>query len=133
LFFNQESLLMPIRGIRGATVIKRDQPDEIAASTRELLEELQKANPTLRLENIASVIFTSTPDLISAFPASAAREIGWDNVPLLCCQEIPVPESLPLCIRVLIHWNTELTQKEIKHIYLGQAGILRPDLAGRTQ
>lgn len=124
---------MPIRGIRGATVIKSDQPDEIAASTRELLEELQKANPTLQLENIASVIFTSTPDLISAFPASAAREIGWDNVPLICCQEIPVPESLPLCIRVLIHWNTELTQKEIKHIYLGQAGILRPDLAGRTQ
>ena len=124
---------MAIRGIRAATVVEKDQPDQIRTSTQELLEEILKANPSLELESIASVIFTTTPDLISAYPASAARELGWDSVPLLCCQEIPVPESLPLCIRVLIHWNTELTQHEIKHIYLGSAGKLRPDLADRTR
>ena len=123
---------MAIRGIRAAVVVEKDQANEIVSSTRELLEEIQKANPTLQAENIGSVIFTTTPDLISAYPARAAREIGWENVPLLCCQEIPVPESLPLCIRILIHWNTELDQQEINHIYLGEAGKLRPDLADRT-
>jgi len=123
---------MAIRGIRAAVVVEKDQANEIVSSTRELLEEIQKANPTLQAENIGSVIFTTTPDLISAYPARAAREIGWENVPLLCCQEIPVPESLPLCIRILIHWNTELAQQEINHIYLGQAGKLRADLADRT-
>ena len=116
---------MPIRGIRGAVVVREDQPGEILSSTRELIEEIIRANPTLIAENVASAIFTTTPDLTSAHPARAAREMGWSDVPLLCCQEIPVPDGLPHCIRVLIHWNTHLTQQEVKHIYLGRAAGLR--------
>ena len=85
---------MPVRGIRGAIDIESDHPEEILAATRELLQEIQNANPGLRIEDIASVIFTTTADLISAYPAKAAREMGWDAVPLICSQEIPVPGGL---------------------------------------
>lgn len=96
-------------------------------ATGELLEAMQAANG-FRPEDIASILFTATPDVSSAFPAQAARLLGWDLVPLLSFQEIEVPGALPLCIRVLIHLNTDKPQTEIKHIYLGQARILRPDL-----
>ena len=118
-----------LRGIRGATAVETDQPEEILQATQELLERILQANPSLRPTDIASAIFTVTPDLRSAYPARAAREIGWERVPMLCAQEIPVPNGLPLCIRVLIHWNTDLPSEAVQHVYLHQATSLRPDLA----
>lgn len=121
---------MPVRGIRGATAVSADIPEEILSATRDLLKTVLEANPTLQPEDIASVLFTVTNDLQSAYPARAARDIGWSHVPLMCAQEIPVPESLPRCIRVLLHWNTDLPQSAIRHVYLGAASKLRPDLNG---
>ena len=120
---------MSLRGIRGATTAAHDQAGEILSATRELLEAILHANPTLQPENIASVIFTSTADLRAAFPARAARELGWQAVPLMDALEIPVPGGLPHCIRVLLHWNTDLPQSAIQHVYLREAVQLRPDLS----
>jgi chorismate mutase len=120
---------MPVRGVRGATVADEDSSEAIKATTQALLDEMMKANPTMRKEDIASAVFTVTGDLNAAYPAAAAREMGWQTVPLMCAQEIPVPGSLPRCIRVLLHWNTELQQSAIRHIYLGEAAKLRPDLS----
>jgi chorismate mutase len=120
---------MPIRGVRGAATVEADNPEEILDASRQLLQAILEANPALQPDDLASAFFTLTDDLHSAYPAQAARELGWDFVPLMCAQEIPVPGSLKRCIRVLLHWNTELPQRSIKHIYLGAASILRPDLA----
>ncbi len=120
---------MTIRGIRGATTVSADDEERVLAATQELLTAILKANPPLRTEDIASALFTATEDITSAYPALAARQMGWDHVPMLCAREIPVPGSLPLCIRVLIHWNTELGQSSIQHVYLRAAAKLRPDLA----
>jgi chorismate mutase len=119
---------MAVRGIRGATVATEDRPEAVSAATRELLLAMMEANPTLQAADIASAFFTVTEDIRSAHPAKAARELGWDQVPMLCAREIPVPGSLPLCIRVLLNWNTELPQRAVRHVYLGQAASLRPDL-----
>ena len=119
---------MTIRGIRGATTVSADEPDLILQATRELLEEILTENEDMQPEDLASAIFTVTDDLASTFPAQAARQMGWDMVPMLCAREIPVPNSLPRVIRVLVHWNTELPQSEIKHVYLREAVKLRPDL-----
>ena len=119
---------MPIRGIRGATAVNADTAEEILAGTRQLLETILRANSTLQAEDVASVIFTVTDDLKAVHPAQAARDLGWKHVPLMCAREIPVPGSLPLCIRVLLHWNTELPQSAIRHVYLGAATRLRPDM-----
>lgn len=118
---------MPVRGVRGATTILQDSPDNIAKATQELLDKIIEDN-SIETEDIASVLFSVTPDIHSDFPAKTARLMGWDQVPLFCFQEIPVSGALPLCIRVLIHVNTEKKQKEIKHIYLREAKILRKDL-----
>jgi chorismate mutase len=83
----------------------------------------------LSVDDVTSVIFTATPDLDAAYPAHAAREMGWADTPLLCMQEMAVAGSLPRCIRVLIHWNTNHSPHEIRHVYLGAARALRPDLA----
>ena len=119
---------MPIRGIRGAITVSADEPDLILQATRELLEEILEENPGMKPEDIASAWFSVTEDLISTFPAQAAREMGWSLVPMLCAREIPVPNSLARVIRVLVHWNTELPQNEITHVYLREAVKLRPDL-----
>jgi chorismate mutase len=119
---------MRTRGIRGATTIENDQPDQVISATQELLAAMLSANHGLRAEDIASAIFTVTDDIASAFPAQAARQMGWNLVPMLCTREIPVPGSLSLCIRALIHWNTDLPQDAIHHVYLRQAVKLRPDL-----
>ena len=122
---------MSVRGIRGATVVDEDNPDQIIHATRELLEAIQSQNPSFEPSEIASIIFTVTADLNSAHPARAARDMGWTDVPMICAQEIPVPNTLPRCIRVLVHWNTPLPQRSIQHIYLREARQLRPDLALR--
>lgn len=119
---------MAVRGIRGATSVPEDKPEFILAATRELLQELLKANHIENYEEIVSAIFTTSPDLTSTFPAEAARSLGMTQVPLLCASEIAVPNSLPRCIRVLLHVNTELTQSQIVHVYLREAKQLRPDM-----
>ena len=119
---------MSIRGIRGATTVKADEPDLILEATRELLEAILEANNSMQPENVGSALFTVTEDLTSTFPAQAARQMGWRLVPMICAREIPVPGSLPRVIRVLIHWNTELPHDEITHVYLRDAVKLRPDL-----
>lgn len=119
---------MPTRGIRGATTVPADDPVLILQATRELLEAILEENLGMRPEDVGSAVFTVTDDLTATFPAQAAREMGWDMVPMLCAREIPVPGSLPRVIRVLVHWNTEVPQSEIKHVYLHDAVKLRPDL-----
>jgi chorismate mutase len=119
---------MNIRGIRGATTVGMDQPDLIIAATQELLAAIMHANPSLISEDVASAFFTVTDDITSIHPAQAARQMGWSSVPMMCAREIPVPGSLPKCIRVLVHWNTVCDQKDIKHVYLHDAITLRPDL-----
>ncbi|OGO75256.1 MAG: chorismate mutase [Chloroflexi bacterium RIFOXYC12_FULL_59_14] len=116
------------RGIRGATTIETDTKDDILSATRELLDAILASNPGLKTDDIAAALFTVTDDIASAYPALAARQMGWDLVPMMCAREIPVKGSLPLCIRVLIHWNTNKQQSEIKHVYLRNAVQLRPDL-----
>lgn len=117
-----------VRGVRGATICADNAPKAILAATVELLQNLVTAND-ICTDDIASAIFTVTPDLNSEFPAKAARHLGWVNVPLMCMQEIPVPGALPHCLRVLLHWNTAKRQDEIQHIYLNGAEVLRPDIA----
>jgi chorismate mutase len=123
---------MPVRGIRGATTVHADQAEPILAATQELLEAILVHNPGLVPEAIASALFTVTDDLSAVYPAKAARQIGWVQTPLMCAREIPVPGSLPRCIRVLIHWNTSLPQSAIRHVYLGEATQLRPDLGAEN-
>jgi len=117
---------MPIRGLRGATTANENTREAIWAATRELLEALVRANG-FDAADVASVYFTATPDLNAAFPAAAARALGWTDTALLDAQAPAVPGDLPRCIRVLIHWNTERAQKEMRHVYLNEARRLRPD------
>jgi chorismate mutase len=119
---------MTLRGIRGAITVEADRQEDILQATAELLIAIQRANPSLDPADLASVFFTTTPDISSIHPARAARDLGWTLVPMMCAREIPVPGSLPLCIRVLLHWNTPLPQEQINHIYLRGAASLRPDL-----
>jgi len=121
---------MPVRGIRGATTVARDTREDVLAAASELLQKIAKANPSLKPEDIASAFFTVTDDVVSAFPAEAARYNGWKNVPRLCAKEVPVEGgiSIPFCIRVLLHWNTDIVPEGVKHVYLRNARNLRPDL-----
>ncbi len=121
---------MPVRGIRGATVAAADTPEAIRAATRELMLALIAANG-LAPEDVASAIFTVTPDLTAEAPARAARELGWHDAALMCMAEMNAVGALERCIRVLIHWNTEKRPDQVQHVYLHAAGQLRPDRAGR--
>ena len=114
------------RGIRGATLAAADTPEAIHTATRELLAEMIAAN-AIAEEDVASVIFTVTPDLTAAYPATAARQLGWYDTALLTSIEMAPAGSPPYCIRVLIHWNTRVLQKDIRHIYIRGAESLRPD------
>ena len=115
------------RAIRGATTVDSDSPEEIRRATRELLETIVARNGITKAD-VISAIFTVTHDLTSEFPAHAARELGWLEVPLLCTLEILVPGSLPNCIRVLLHVHTTASREDIRHVYLHAARALRPDL-----
>jgi len=116
--------LVRCRGIRGATFVPEDTPEAILAATRELLAALVAANG-IATEDVASAFFTSTVDLRSAFPARAARELGWTDVPLLGATEIDHPTAPGKCIRVLLHWNTTRRQSEIVHVYLRGSDAMR--------
>ena len=116
-----------VRGIRGAINVSQNTKAEIITATRELLIKMAKANH-VKKEDIASIFFTMTSDLDAAYPAAAARELGWIAVPLLGAVEVSVPDSIALCIRILMQVNTELSQQEIIHVYLREARVLRADL-----
>lgn len=117
-----------MRAIRGAITVTENQAELILQATRELLQAILSANPTLSPADLAAAWFTLTDDLDAVYPAQAARQLGWQHVPLMCAREIPVPGSLPHCIRVMLFWNTDLDQQAIQHIYLREAASLRPDL-----
>ena len=120
--------VMYCRGIRGATTVERNEREEILVATTELLELMIRENE-LRSEDIASAIFSLTDDLDAEFPAVAAREMGWTEVPLMCSREVSVPGSLRMCIRALLHVNTTRSASEIQHIYIRGAMNLRPTFA----
>ncbi len=121
--------MLRLRGIRGATTVERDCPEDIAQATAELLQEIVKRNG-VDLEDVAAVIFTATRDICSDYPAVAARSMGWNHVPLLCCQEMAVEGALPRCIRVLMLVNRDCSLTEVKHVYLRGAKCLRTDISG---
>lgn len=114
------------RGVRGATTVDRDDREAVLKATRELLGLMVRLNG-INPVDVASAIFTTTPDVISVFPATAARQLGWLDVPLMCAHEMQVPGSLERCVRILLHWNTDKPQDEIQHVYLHDARTLRPD------
>jgi|SRR3990172_5005904 len=114
------------RGVRGATTADSNTKEDIRAATRELLKEVMKVNG-ITANDVASAIFTTTPDLNAEFPAVAARELGWTEVALMCSHEMGVPGSLTKCIRVLLHVNTEKSAEEIVHVYIkGAKGLKAP-------
>ncbi|HSV95467.1 MAG TPA: chorismate mutase [Spirochaetota bacterium] len=118
---------MPVRGVRGATTVGKNDREEILERTGELLRALVERNG-IAPADIASAVFSVTGDIDAEFPAVAARRMGWIYTPLMCTREIPVQGSLPLCIRVLLHVNTDRPQEDIIHLYLREARKLRPDL-----
>lgn len=119
---------MICRGVRGATTVESNSREAILEGTRKLLALMIRFND-IESGDVASATFTLTKDLDAEFPALAARQLGWSEVPLLCSYELCVPGSLEKCIRILVHWNTDKTQHDITHVYLNRAQKLRPDLA----
>jgi chorismate mutase len=119
---------MSVRAIRGAVQVESDTPEAIASGTKELLSEILRSN-SLPVSAVISVLLTATPDLTAAFPAAAAREVGFEATPLLCAVEIDVKGALPRVIRALATVETEAAPSEISHIYLGGAKALRRDIA----
>ncbi len=118
---------MPVRGVRGATTAAANEAAVILRATRELLAEMAARNG-IDVDDLAAGYFTVTDDLDAAFPAQAARELGWCHTPLLDAREIPVPGSLPRCIRVMLLWNTDRSPEQVIHVYRNEAVSLRPDL-----
>ncbi|MBS7345073.1 MAG: chorismate mutase [Caryophanon sp.] len=118
-----------IRGMRGAITIEKDEPQLIWDETVKLVQAIVAAN-NVKPEDIASIIISTTPDITSAFPARSVRMMdGWEYVPVMCMHEMNVEGALPLCIRVMMHVETTIAQRDIQHMYLNDAVKLRPDLA----
>jgi chorismate mutase len=117
---------MRCRGVRGATTAEANTGEAILEASRQLLALMIRQNG-IREEDVASAIFTTTPDLNAEFPALAARQLGWLNVALMCSHELDVPGSLRCCVRILLHWNTDKPADEIHHVYIKGAANLRPD------
>jgi chorismate mutase len=124
--------MMLVRGVRGATTVAENDAEMIVAAAAELMQAIIAANE-IEEAHVASVFFTSTPDLTAAYPAKGARIAGWQQTALMGMQEIDNPNGLPRCIRVLIHWNTEKTPDELVHVYLHGTESLRPDFAAHKQ
>ncbi|NJL55202.1 chorismate mutase [bacterium] len=116
-----------MRGVRGATTVHEDTAEAINMAVRELMAAVIDANGIAE-DDVASVLFTTTPDLTAAYPAAVARHLGWRRTALMGCQEMDNPNGLPRCIRVLVHWNTGKNLDDIQHVYLRGAVVLRPDL-----
>jgi chorismate mutase len=121
---------MACRGVRGAITVDNNTGEAILDGTRQLLAEMVRAND-IRTEDVASAYFTTTTDLNAEFPAVVARnEFGWNNIALMCGHEMDVPGSLRMCLRIMLHVNTDRLQSQINHVYLRGAAVLRPDLNG---
>ena len=118
---------MIMRGVRGATRVKHNEAAEILEATRELMAEMIRINGITE-EMVASVLFTTTPDLNAVYPAAAARKVGWHRVALMGFQEIEAQNGMNMCVRVLIHWNTDKSLDEITHVYMHDTVKLRPDM-----
>lgn len=116
-----------MRALRGATTCDTDTPEDIGAATQELLRAMMDRNEFAH-DDVISVIFTTSPDLTSAFPATGARDLSFGDIPLLCASEINVPGAMPFCIRVLMHLYTTRARDELRHVYLRNAQVLRDDL-----
>ena len=116
-----------VRALRGATTVETDTPEEISSRTLEVLHALLEQN-SLEHQDIISIFFTATPDLVSAFPATGPRLNGFGDVPLMCAQEIAVNGSAQRCVRILLHVNTDKARSELHHVYLHGAQGLRDDL-----
>ncbi|MBM4447527.1 MAG: chorismate mutase [Chloroflexi bacterium] len=114
------------RGIRGAITVPENTKEAIIAATKELLQKMIKINE-IEISDVACILFTTTSDLNAAFPAAAARALGWTQVPLLCGHEMNVPGSLSGCLRVLVLFNTNKRNEDIVHVYLGDAETLRDE------
>ena len=128
-FVLRKRLATKVRGIKGATTTKGTSARDVLDATEELLSKLIQVN-NIEQDDVASVQFSTSPDLVAEFPAVAARErLGWNDVPLMCNHEMARPEALTRCIRILILWNTSKVQSEIIHVYLHDAAKLRPDLS----
>jgi chorismate mutase len=117
-----------LRGVRGATTVDANTKEAILQAAAELLSALIEANE-IRRDDVASVFFSTTPDLNAEFPAVAARQLGWTHAALMCGHEMYVPGSLPMCLRILMHVNTSKAQDEVRFVYLRGARVLRQDLA----
>jgi chorismate mutase len=118
--------MLKIRGVRGAISAEANTCEAIWGAVDTLMRAIIAAN-ALEEDDIASILFSTTPDLTACYPATAVRHMGWNRVAMLGFQEMDVPESVPYCIRVLIHWNTDKPMESVQHIYLGKAEVLRPD------
>jgi chorismate mutase len=116
-----------VRALRGATTVDADSEAQIHERVAALLEQLWARND-VHHDDLISLIFTVTDDITSAFPAAAARRVGLGDVPLICAREIPVPGSMPLCVRVLVHLESDKSRAELHHVYLERAKALRDDL-----
>jgi chorismate mutase len=116
-----------VRALRGATTVDSDEADQVRARTVALLQEMVERNG-IDHDDIISVLFTATDDIHSIFPAAAARDIGFGDIPLICARELDIVGSAPLCIRVLMHLSTSLSRSELRHVYLEGASGLRDDL-----
>jgi chorismate mutase len=124
---SSKQLAKQLRGVRGATTVERDDVESILTATKELLTEILQRNAATK-DDVVSVFFTVTSDLHAEFPARAARELGWDDVAMLCGVEMDVPNALPRCIRVLLHMTLPGERSDVRHVYLREAEKLRPDL-----
>ncbi|MFZ7945056.1 MULTISPECIES: chorismate mutase [Bacillaceae] len=117
-----------IRGMRGATTVSTNTEEDIISATEELLAKLIEVNQ-IQPDSVASVFISTTEDINAVFPAKALRKFaGWTYVPVMCMRELPVPNSLDMCVRIMMHVNTSLPQEQIGHVYLRNAKVLRPDL-----
>jgi chorismate mutase len=117
-----------VRGIRGAIDVARNTKEEILSRTRQLLETMIRAN-RVKAKDVAAAIFSLTPDLDAEFPAVAARQLGWSDVPLMCCAELKIPGGMRKVVRIMLLVNTRTPASRIRHPYLGRTPRLRPDLA----
>ena len=125
----RKRLATKVRGVKGATTTKGTSARDVLDATEELLFKLIQVN-NIEQDDVASVQFSTSPDLVAEFPAVAARErLGWNDVPLMCSHEMARPGALTRCVRILILWNTNKVQNEIIHVYLHDAAKLRPDLS----
>ena len=124
----EQAVTKVCRGVRGATTADSNSREDVLQATTQLLALIIRKNE-IESKDVASAIFSTTSDLDAVFPALAARQLGWIDVPLLCTHEIDVPDSLRRCIRILIHWNTDRLQSEVDHVYVKDAVALRPDLS----